>query len=269
MTSDRLQKSRSIALAAQADLLFLTAEMLRSPQKIADRDALCWKEIPNETLHELLQNAFGETAEPVHALSSPLTLQEALDEVHQRVKELDRDEWNDEYWRLFDTTQACSLNQASYIRRDKGTILGDVCGFYNAFGFKGNIASGERPDHLLCQLEFTSMLLAMAAQAEDDEHRKVVTDALTQFTQLHMQDWLPSVCHQLVEATWLPYFGAVSQWLMLIWTRLTEYHAWPVDAVPTTPLTPQIDPESQYECAAPDLVQLQVQTAENISALSE
>lgn len=263
MTFERDHISQSIALAAQADLLFLTAEMLRSPQKIEDRDALCWQEIPTETLHELLRNAFGQTSEPVHALSSPLTLREALDEVHQLVKELDRDAWNDEYWRLFDTTQACSLNQASYIRRDKGTILGDLCGFYNAFGWKGNLASGERPDHLLCQLEFTSMLLAMAAQAKDDEHRMVVTEALAQFTRLHMQDWLPSVCHQLVESTWVPYFGAVSLWLMLLWTRLTVYHAWPVDPVPVTPLTPQIDPESPYECAAPDLIQLQVQTAAN------
>ena len=93
--------------------------------------------------------------------------------------------------------------------------------------------------------------------------------ALAQFTRLHMQDWLPSVRHQLVESTWLPYFGGVSIWLMLLWTRLSECHAWPIDAVAAAPLTPQIDPESLYECAAPDLVQLQVQGAANISAHSE
>ena len=268
MTSESFPRSQCIAWAAQADLLFLTVEMLRAPQRNAEKDPLCWKEIPTETLHELLRNAFGETCEQAIGVSA-LTLSDALDEAHQLVQQLDRQEWSDEYWRLFDTSQACSLNQASYIRRDKGTILGDLCGFYNAFGWQGSLTSGERPDHLLCQLEFTSMLLAMAAQAKDDEHRMVVTDALSQFTRLHMQDWLPSVCHQLVEATWLPYFGAVSQWLMLFWTRLTETNAWPVDANPATPLTPQIDPESPYECAAPDLIQLQVKAAAHIGAMSE
>ena len=49
MTFERDHISQSIALAAQADLLFLTEEMLRSPQKIEDRDALCWQEIPTAT----------------------------------------------------------------------------------------------------------------------------------------------------------------------------------------------------------------------------
>ena len=148
------------------------------------------------------------------------------------------------------------MNQASYIRRDKGTILGDLCGFYRAFGWQGNLASGERPDHLLCQLEFVGVMLAMAARAEDDQQRKIVHDALAQFARLHMHDWIPSVCCQLIESSRLAYFGAVAQWLIVLWTKLTEFHAWPMDSVPEPRLTPSIDPEDPYECGAPDLVQL-------------
>ena len=248
-------QSNAITLAAQADLVLLTAEMLRSPQAIGQSEST-WYDVSFETLQHLVRLALGDAADTNNQDAVPTPV-ESLKEVFDRVHELDREVWSDEYWRLFDSSQACTLNQASYIRRDKGTILGDVCAFYNAFGWQGNLTSGERPDHLLCQLEFTGMLLAMSARAEDDLQRKVALDALSEFARHHMHDWLPSVCFHLIETTQLAYFGAVSQWLMALWTALTDYHAWPVDTISDAPLTPNTDPEDPYECAAPDLVQLQ------------
>ncbi len=257
MKSNAIQHTNVIMIAAQADLVLLTVEMLRSPQSNAQNNAP-WYDVPLETLQRILRSALGDVADQSKKEDVP-TLSEALSDVHLRAHELDREAWSDEYWRLFDSSQACSLNQASYIRRDKGTILGDVCGFYNAFGWQGCLTSGERPDHLLCQLEFTGMLLAMAAQAEDDVQRRIALDALSEFAQLHMHDWLPSVTFHLIEATQLAYFGSTAQWLMMLWAALTEHHAWPVDAILETPLAPNIDPENPYECAAPDLIQLQSQ----------
>ncbi len=126
------------------------------------------------------------------------------------------------------------------------------------------MTSGERSDHLLSQLEFAGMLLAMASQTNDSQQRKIVLEACSQYARLHMHEWLPSVCFRLIETTQLAYFGAVSQRLMLLWNQLTSSQKWPIDAISPDPLTPLTDPDDPYECAAPDLVQLQ-QRAESIT----
>lgn len=262
-----------VALAAQADLVMLTVEMLRSPQAIAKSTPPAWFKIAAGELEQLIDRAFPAAvgrnmapaipAEEVSLTNAdpPLTLREAFAEVHAMAQALEQEAWSDEYWRLFDSSQACALNQASYIRRDKGTILGDVAGFYRAFGWQGDPDSGERPDHLLCQLEFVGMMLVMDARAESAEDRQVVTDAMAQFARLHMHDWIPSVCYQLIESTQLPYFGAAGWWLMVFWTALTEYHAWPADDDSDQLLTPDNGPENPYECGAPDLVDIKLPTS--------
>jgi hypothetical protein len=108
---------------------------------------------------------------------------------------------------------------------------------------------------LLTQLEFVAALLAMTACAEHDEQREIGRDALGKFARVHMHDWLPSFCLQLCEATCLQYYGAVSQWLALLWESLTATHSWPHDQLPNL-LAPERDVENPYECAAVDVVQI-------------
>ncbi len=264
MTTITRPQIAPLALAAQADLLLITVEMLRSPQTILNSPVEPWFNLPLGTLHDLLDTAFGTQLAPTESASidgtEPFetpTLPEALTEVHELVNQLDADIWSDEYYRLFDSSQACALNQASYIRRDKGTIIGDVSGFYNAFGWQRNATRGERPDNLLCQLEFIGVALAMASQATDESQRNVVEDALAEFARVHMHDWMPPVCYHLIDSSQIAYFGAVGQWVLLLWEKLTEAHAWPVDPVSNAPLAPTIDLDDPYECGAPDLVQIQ------------
>jgi TorA maturation chaperone TorD len=256
----------SLHLAAQADLVLLTAEMFRpsNPLQIAQGNA--WWQTPIAEYLWLVKLATSADAstKPTsgfkHLDAEQLpTLEEALAEVHQLGQSTNVDCWNDEYCRLFDGSQACPLNQASYIRRDKGTILGDLAGFYAAFGWKNNPANGERPDHLVTQIEFIGMLLAMSAQTHDDQQREVVHAAMAEFAKLHMHDWLPSVCKQMTESTQLAYFGALAQWLMVLWVQLTLEHDWSLDGVEQAIHAPNIDPEDPYECGAPDLVNISLQ----------
>jgi TorA maturation chaperone TorD len=187
------------------------------------------------------------------------SLDEALAEVHRLAQSTDLECWGDEHGRMFEGAQACPLNQANYIRRDKGTILGDLAGFYAAFCWKSSPTNGERPDHLVAQIEFVGLLLAMASQAQDDQQREVVLDALAEFAKLHMHDWLPSVCRQMIESTRLAYFGAVAQWLLVLWLQLTHEHQWPIDRINQTIQVPNLDPENPYECGAPDVVNISIQ----------
>lgn len=257
-----------VSLAAQADVVLLTVDMLRAPQAIRDSGQSPWFDLPTDELQQLVWAALGTAAdepcqatgeskptEPVEARPSPLS---ALADVQRCAKNLEWEAWSDEYFRLFDSATACPLNQASYIRRDKGTILGDLSGFYNAFGWQSSTTLGERPDHLLCQLEFVAMLLAAASRAPDSESYEVVTGALAQYAREHMHDWLPSVCWQMCEQTQLEYFAAVSQWLFVLWQSLTDLHAWPMDLLPEHHMQPITDPENPYECGAPDVHQIQV-----------
>lgn len=252
---------KTVTLAAQADLVLLTVDMLR-PQ---------WDNIPtaieaNNTpeadsassiIDELLRHALGDRAKITDDTASGPTPVSALADVLRCASELSHDDWADEYWRMFDGAQACPLNQASYIRRDKGTILGDLSGFYHAFGFQGSTTEGERPDHLLCQLEFVAMMLAMASQAPDGPSRETVMKALSRYACDHMHDWLPAACWQMCESTHIEYFGAVSQWLLVLWQTLSDLQQWPSDLLPSNHLTPIVDPDDPYECGAPDLHQIQ------------
>lgn len=256
MPLPNMKQNSSLPLAAHADLVMVSVEMLRSPQAIQGSEFEAWYELPIDSFQDLLGTAFGNLGAASLA-DDALSLPSAFAEVHSLARQLDQEAWSDEYYRLFDSSQACALNQASYIRRDKGAILGDVSGFYNAFGWRSSLTRGERPDNLLCQLEFVGMLLAMAAQASDDQQYQVVEDALAQFARLHMHDWLPAACYHLIDSARLAYFGAVAQWLMVLWNQLTEFHHWPVDPISNAPLAPTIDAEDPYECGAPDLVQLQ------------
>lgn len=258
MRIQELPTMDALALAAQADLVLWTVEMLHPPIIVSEAAELPWHELPPDTFRALVQVAFGARALSNEAAGT-IALLDAVHGIHQSARQIDPELWRDEYSRLFEGSQACSLDQASYIRRDKGAILGDVCAFYTAFGWRGARRRGERPDHLLCQLEFVAMLLAMAARAEEDEQRQIVHDALAKFARLHMHDWLPSACQHLAETSTLEYFAAVAQWLMRLWEHLTEYHDWPVDPVANAPLPPDTEPDDPYECGAPDLVQLDPQ----------
>lgn len=251
--------------AAQADLVTVTAEMLRSPQAIARQDIPPWFTLPAESFLPLIDAACispHESAELDDVLITHLSsLKRLFLELHRAAALLEHEDWSDEYWRLFEGAQRCPLNQASYIRRDKGAILGDLAGFYNAFGWQHNPDNGERPDHLLSQLEFAGMLLAMEATAASEEQREIVHDAVAKFFRLHMIDWLPSVCNQMQSATLLPYFELVSKWLWSLWETLAKVNSWPSDQPSPSILSPRLDPEDPYECGAPDVVTLQATAA--------
>jgi nitrate reductase assembly molybdenum cofactor insertion protein NarJ len=250
-----------VQLAAQSDLVLLTVEMLRAPPRLTtDAGRPEWTTLARADWESLLSAAglmYSATpCEPLTPLTPGRTLATALAEVFQQAARLSPEHWSDEYWRLFDSTMACPINQAAYIRRDKGAILGDVAGFYAAFGWRHDPSRGERPDHLLCQLEFVAALLAMAGGATTTEQSTVTAEALAQFARVHMHDWLPSFAWQLCEASPLDYFGAVGNWLVMLWDAMAAAHAWPVDVRPGEYLEPTAETENPYECAANGLVQL-------------
>jgi putative dimethyl sulfoxide reductase chaperone len=262
-------KGDAVRLAAQADLVLLTCDMLRPLARQAGefrekggkhRVVLRSDELVRPEWTTLEQPAVAALLEaaclPPTTKAEHETLVTALGEVIELARAVSLADWSDEYWRLFDTVQACPIYEANWIRRDKGAILGDLAGFYRAFGWAHDAERGDRPDHLLCELEYVSAMLAMASGARTGEQEAVVADALAQFAKLHLHDWLPSFAWQLCEVTQLPYFGAVANWLVRLWESLAASHGWPADVSPGERMVPLPEGENPYECAAGGLVQL-------------
>jgi TorA maturation chaperone TorD len=257
----------ALTIAAQADLLAATVEMLRPPQSTKGISVPSWLVISLEEYQALVERAFvSREGREARGALQVVNLHEMLASLYRLNSQLDWELWSDEYWRLFGGAQICPLNQASYIRRDKGAILGDLAGFYLAFGWQSNPENGERPDHLLSQLEFASMLLAMLAMAKTDDQRGVTADALGEFHRLHMADWLPSLCGHLRNVTTLEYFVMLGTWLDELWSALACRHEWPSDPSVERNLLPRVDPEDPYECGAPDLVTLKAASSPAVYA---
>jgi hypothetical protein len=78
--------------------------------------------------------------------------------------------------------------------------LAAIAGFYSAFGFQ---ATGERPDHIVPELEFMAFLAvkeAFAVLTEADEGREICEKARIDFLAGHLLAWLPSMQSRLAES---------------------------------------------------------------------
>lgn len=75
--------------------------------------------------------------------------------------------------------------------------MADIAGFYRAFGFE---ASGERPDHVVPELEFLALLLMKEAYARisgDAEGAEVCASARGKFVAQHLGEWLPDFAERV------------------------------------------------------------------------
>jgi len=239
---------RQIRLLAQADLLLLIADLFRAPEKIRHPIG----DLEKSNLKMLIK-ATG--------LARQTKMVEQLHIAVSTARQANPDEWSGCYRLLFDGPIICPVNEAGYIRRDKGSIIGDICGFYKAFGWTAVEKTGERPDHLLVELEFAAMLLVMSARAPHREQVDVTESALASFTRHHLSDWILVFCHQLKLSTSYPLFVEAANVLAMVWPELVRWHGWIVDPAPASTVGICAEPENPYECGAPDLVTLKANEA--------
>lgn len=230
--------STSRALLAQSDLLLLIADAFRAPPQSVQRLA--------ET------SPCDVTELACAALPRQPGLPATLGELLAAARSISDEDASAEYHRLFEGGMPCPLNETAYVRRDKGAILGDVCAFYRAFGWQPAEGTAEKPDHLVCELEFVALLLVMLAAAEQEqrpEAREVTRTALDRFADAHLGDWLPAVCARLRECAASAFYQALGAALAALWEALAAEHGWST-ASTATPL-PILEPESPYECIVP------------------
>ncbi|MEN8218911.1 MAG: molecular chaperone TorD family protein [Pseudomonadota bacterium] len=203
-----------LALLAQADLLFLIAQMFAPPS--AEMRKMLEIEVPD--LNKLLHNS---------GIPESDNLAETYQQIRQQAQSLNLDVWAAEYNRLFESKIACPINESGFIRRDKGIILAEIAGFYRAFGRNAS----EKVDHLTAELEFVAMLLVMLAQAQGVT--RTTHDALGSFSFDHLGEWLPTFCERLTETSTLPIYQQMAKLLLSAWFGILTLNQLPMpEAMP-------------------------------------
>jgi TorA maturation chaperone TorD len=251
---------------AQADLIFLLGGAFVPPLNNQDWQ---YSDVSTSDVESLVARS---------ELPNEIELKKSLNNWIAALQTISRGEHSNEYHRLFEGGMICPLNETAYVRRDKGAIIGDACGFYRAFGWEPRLGTGEKPDHLVFELQFFGVLLTMLAQADFEsaaERSEIVRNAIRKFGGDHLGDWLPTVIQNISETTQTDAFRGLTEALRCVWDSLVQYHAIPItpsDAIIPPPSIPTLgaaesDPvDSPYEpCgfeSAPGLVQIQSGTGD-------
>jgi hypothetical protein len=94
--------------------------------------------------------------------------------------------------------------------------LADIAGFYRAFGFE---VSGERPDHIVPELEFVALLCAKEAYARvcgEEEGAEVCRRGREAFLLEHLTAWLPQLSQRISEQAPRPALSALVEVIMAL-----------------------------------------------------
>jgi len=189
-----------LGLLAQADCLLLLGRWLGSPPTDPHDD--------NDDLRQLARHcSFGPGPASLVSVSTSRASTPIED-------------WVAEHNRLFEGGVTCPPNETAYVRRDKGAILSDIAGFYHAFGFEPAQGVGEKPDHIITELQFAALLLVMAGRAAaegraDDE--TTTREALASFSADHLGAWIDLFCQRLAQVSRLPCFTELADVIITTW----------------------------------------------------
>lgn len=92
--------------------------------------------------------------------------------------------------------------------------LADIAGFYRAFGMA---VTGNRPDHVVAQLEFLALTVLAEAEATehgDIERAQIAADATRSFVRDHIGGWIDAWAARVGAidelAPWFPYAAAAA-----------------------------------------------------------
>ncbi|MBM4342400.1 MAG: molecular chaperone TorD family protein [Deltaproteobacteria bacterium] len=195
-----LPRPSDTQILARADLLFAVRDLV-SPPSPASRDKL--EDLAAEA-GELVAAAGLDDAAP----ASGLPLSESLAQAAQDALAQPDGERAAELLTWSAAATGLDLCECAYVRRDRGAILGDIAGFYAAFGVR-TVGAETRPDELVRELEFLALLhmLRMRARGEGDvDAESVVAEAADDFWTEHLGAWvaLPAARGDILPVpTWL------------------------------------------------------------------
>jgi DMSO reductase family type II enzyme chaperone len=92
--------------------------------------------------------------------------------------------------------------------------LGDIMGFYHAFGLTMKSGTHERPDHISCQLEFSMFLALKEAYALEQDDREMLAEvrkAEKSFLKDHLGRFVPTFATKLMGENPSGFYGTLAE----------------------------------------------------------
>lgn len=193
------------------------------------RSLACAFRYPDELATRTLGDLPGRSvlaALPTRVGSGWGVVEAALDEVRARTTGLAPDVLESEFVRTFGHTipKEYPPFESEYTAAQtfqQTVVLGDIAGFYSAFGLRLAAGTGERADALSVELEFLHFLAVQAAHVlakGTDEQATVVGEATRAFLGEHVAVWAPSFARRLREKGGSPLYGSLAT-LLEAWLR--------------------------------------------------
>ncbi|MBH0177223.1 MAG: molecular chaperone TorD family protein [Nitrospira sp.] len=157
-----------------------------------------------ETLHAMLDGAGGERAvQKIHALKKQLDLAETL--IASECANWQLSDLQSEHRRVFSNviTLDCPPYETLFGNDHvfaQSHVMGDISGFYKAFGVELSKDIHERLDHLSVEFEFMHFLAYKESYSrchDGAEKTQIVVDAQKKFVKNHIGRWVPLFCRML------------------------------------------------------------------------
>ena len=191
----------------RADLWRVLALAFSPPtgKSLGDLEALCVE----------LASALGEEER---------SLREGLGELARNIKSLDFHDLEHEHNALFSMDVMVPAYEGSYQRIERGTVVGDIAGFYKAFGLRIVDQSGP-PDSLWNELAFLcwlSLKEGNAIEGRMENPRRVTRDAMRAFLQDHLGRWAGAFSQRLLATTETPFFVTATHLLLATVSRAAD-----------------------------------------------
>ena len=130
--------------------------------------------------------------------------------------------------------------------------LGDLMGFYNAFGLTLNCAAHERLDHISCECEFLSFLAlkeAYVLEQGDKETRGEINKAQRLFLKDHLGRFLPTFTQKLSDADPSGFYAELAQLCLSFTTQESARFSIPLGGANLT-LRPADDDRVPMACGS-------------------
>jgi DMSO reductase family type II enzyme chaperone len=185
-----MNKERERLLAA-ADVYMMLSKSFAYP----DRET-------REGLRQLIEDIGGI----VH--SFPFNIKEDFDAYKKALSNLSCMDMDieGEYTQLFMTRMFCPPYETSYGKHgfNRAGTLGDINGFYKAFGLSMSVNDSDMADHIAIELEFMGLLSVKEAYAIEhglEDMVEVCRTAKKAFLKDHLGRWTGSFCGNLIKKT--------------------------------------------------------------------
>lgn len=159
-----------------------------------------------DTLHAMLDGNGGERAvQKIYALKKQLDLAETL--IASECANWQLSDLQSEHRRVFSNviTLDCPPYETLFGNDHvfaQSHVMGDISGFYKAFGVELSKDIHERLDHLSVEFEFMHFLAYKESYSrchDGAEKTQIVVDAQKKFVKNHIGRWVPLFCRMLAK----------------------------------------------------------------------